>query len=207
MCGTSTGPVPSAIAGLFAADGNGAFTRTYDENCGGTSNSVSNQTGAYSVASNGRTCITTPTTDTVAYVVSSNQAFILGTDSSVFFGSGEPQAAGPLSNSSVMGTYAGFNSTMATFGAGTFSGEFTADGATPTGNVTGIQDVSNLSGPNSGVALNATYSVSPSPTNGRGTMSVTSPSAGSAILYVVAASKFVVLSLSDPSPAILVFEQ
>jgi hypothetical protein len=207
ICGTAIGPTPSALAGLFTADGQGAFTRTYDESCGGTSSSISNQAGAYSVASNGRTCITTPTTDTVAYVVSSNQAFILGTDSSTFFGSGEPQAAGPLSNSSVMGTYAGFNSTMATFGAGTFSGEFTADGASPTGSVTGIEDISNLSGPNSGVAFNATYSLSASPTNGRGTMSVTSPSGESAILYVVSGSKFVVVSLSDPNPSVLIFEQ
>src|SRR5882762_981138 len=204
--GGGTGPAPNALAGLFTADGKGAFTRTYDQNCGGTSNSISDQPGIYSVVGNGRTCITTPTTDTVAYVVNSNQAFILGTDSSVLFGFGEPQAAGPLSNSSVMGTYAGFNSTMATFGAGTFSGEFTADGATPTGNVTGIEDVSNLSGPNSGVAFNATYPLLAMPTNGRGTMSVTSPSGGSAILYVVSGSKFVVVSLNDPNPAVFVFQ-
>ncbi len=206
VCGSATGPAPNALAGLFTADGKGAFTRTYDQNCGGTSNSISDQPGIYSVVGNGRTCITTPTTDTVAYVVNSNQAFILGTDSSVLFGFGEPQAAGPLSNSSVMGTYAGFNSTMATFGAGTFSGEFTADGAGPTGNITGTEDISNLSGPNSGVAFNATYSLSASPTNGRGTMSVTSPSGSRAILYVVSGSKFVVVSLSDPNPGALIFQ-
>jgi hypothetical protein len=205
-CGSATGPAPNALAGLFTADGQGAFTRTYDQNCGGTSNSISNQPGIYSVVGNGRTCITTPTTDTVAYVVNSNQAFILGTDSSVMFGFGEPQAAGALANNAVMGTYAGFNSTMATFGAGTFSGEFTADGVSPTGNITGIEDISNLSGPNSGVAFNATYSISSSPTNGRGTMSVTSPSGESAILYVVSGSKFVVVSLSDPNPAVFVFQ-
>jgi hypothetical protein len=95
---------------------------------------------------------------------------------------------------------------MATFGAGTFSGEFTADGATPTGNVTGIEDISNLSGPNSGVAFNATYSLSASPTNGRGTMSVTSPSGASAVVYVISTSKFVVVSLSDPNPGALIFQ-
>jgi hypothetical protein len=207
VCGSGTGPAPNVLAGLLTADSNGGLTLTYDQNCGGTPNFSSNQFGAYGVAGNGRSSITAGTDAWVAYLVSSNQAFLLGTDSSALLGFGEPQAAGALGNNAVMGTYAGFTTSIATFGAGTFSGEFTADGASPTGNITGIEDISNLSGPNSGVAFNATYSLSASPTNGRGTMSVTSPSGGSAILYVVSGSKFVVVSLSDPSPAALVFEK
>ncbi len=207
VCGSGTGPAPNVLAGLLTADSNGALTLTYDQNCGGTPNFSSNQFGTYGVAGNGRSSITVGTAAWVAYLVSSNQAFVLGTDSSALFGFGEPQAAGALANNAVMGTYAGFTTTIATFGAGTLSGEFTADGASPNGNITGVEDISDSSGPNSGVAFNATYSVSASPTNGRGTMSVTSGSGGSAIMYVVSTSKFVAVSSSDPNPAVLSFEQ
>ncbi len=207
ICGGGTSPAPDVRAGLLTADSNGALTLTYDQNCGGTPNFSSNQVGTYSVEANGHSCITVGTAAWVAYLVSSNQAFVLGTDSSVLFGFGEPQAAGALANSAVMGTYAGFTTTIATFGGGTLSGEFTADGASPNGNITGIEDISDSSGPNSGVAFNATYSVSSSPTNGRGTMSVSPGSGGSAIMYVVSTSKFVVVPLSNPNPAIMIFEQ
>jgi len=203
--GGGTSPAPIVRAGLLTADSNSTLTLTYDQNCGGTPNFSSSHMGTYRVAGNGRSSITAGTDAGVAYLVSSNQAFLLGTDSSALLGFGEAQAAGALGNNAVMGTYAGFTTSIATFSAGTFSGEFTVDGASPTGNITGTEDISNLSGPNSGMAFNATYSLSASPTNGRGTMSVTSPSGGSAILYVVSGSKFVAVSLSDPNPAVLIF--
>jgi hypothetical protein len=37
-------------------------------------------------------------------------------------------------------------------------------------------------------------------------MSVTSPSGASAVVYVISTSKFVVVSLSDPNPAALIFQ-
>jgi hypothetical protein len=55
------------------------------------------------------------------------------------------------------------------------------------------------------VAVSASYSISSSPTNGRGTAA--GSIAGSAIAYVVSATKFVMVSLSDPNPAVLIFEQ
>src|SRR5882762_1751824 len=207
VCGSGTGPPSNVLVGLLTADNNGALTLTYDQNCGGTPNFSSNQFGTYGVAGNGRSSITVGTAAWVAYLVSPNQAFLLGTDSSALLGFGEPQAAGALGNNAVMGTYAGFTTSIATFSAGTFSGEFTADGASPTGNVTGIEDIGNLSGPNSGVAFNATYSLSASPTNGQGTMTVTSGSVGSAVVYVISTSKFVAVSLRDPNPAVLIFQQ
>jgi len=206
-CGSGTGPAPNVLAGLLTANSRGALTLTSDQNCGGTPNFSADQFGTYSVEANGHACIDVGTAGAAAFLVNSNQAFILSTDSSVLFGFGEPQAAGALTNSAVMGTYAGFTTRVATFSSGTFSGEFTADGVSPNGNITGIEDVSDTSGPNSGVAFNATYSVSPAPTNGRGTLSFTSPSGGSAILYVVSMSKFVAVPLSNPNPAVLIFEQ
>lgn len=207
VCAAGSAPATRVLAGLLTADGNGGLTLTEDQNCGGTPSFTSNAPGTYSVEANGRSCINVGTTTAVAYLVNPNQAFFLSTDSSVLFGFVESQAAASFANSAVMGTYAGFTSTIVPFGGSAFSGEFTGDGASPSGNLTGTEDTVTVSGPNSGVAFNATYSISSSPTNGRGTMSMTSGSGGSFILYVISPSKFVAVPFSDPNPAILVFEQ
>jgi hypothetical protein len=208
MCGNGTGAVPKAVAGLLTADGNGGFTFSFDENYCRNFGTYPNVPGTYSVANNGRTSLTVGWADFVAYLVSLNQAFLLFTpDSNVLFGFGEPQQAGSVTNADMKGTYAGFASIPVTFGVAVSSGEFTADGANPTGKLTGTQDIGASTGPNSGVAFNATYSVSSSPTNGRGTMTVTSGSGGSAVVYVISASKFVTVSKNDPNPAVLIFEQ
>ncbi len=206
VCGGATGTVPKAVAGLLAADGNGTFNLNFDENYCSAPTSHTGLLGAYIVAINGRTSITVGGNSLVAYLVSLNQTFLLVSDSNVLFGFGEPQVAGSFTNSAVKGAYAGFTTTPTTFGVDVFSGEFTADGASPTGNITGTEDTGASSGPNSGVAFNATYSVSSSPTNGRGTMTVTSGSGGSAVFYVISTSKFVAVP-SDPNPAVLLFEQ
>jgi hypothetical protein len=201
-CG-GTSLSPNVLVGLLTANSNGALTLSYDQNCGGTTTSAAGLLGTYNVAGNGRVSIVVGTEYAYAYMVSSNQVFFV---SSAFFGFGEPQAADSLTNSVVQGRYAGSTSIAATIGVVIFSGEFTADGASPTGHMTGIEDIGAPNGWTSGLSLNATYSVFPSPTNGRGTMSV-SGSVGNAIAYVVSPSKFVVLSLSDPNPAVLIFEQ
>jgi len=198
--------VPKAGAGLLTADGSGAFSLTYDENFCRAPNSITGAPGTYSVASNGRTSITVGGFSLVAYLVNSNQVFLFVSDSNVLFGSGEPQAAGSLTNGVLTGRYAGFATNPVAFGVVVFSGEFSADGASPTGNMTGTEDIGAQSGPNPGVAFNATYSISPSPTTGRGTTTVTSGTGGNAVIYMISPSKFVAVSLSDPNPAILDFE-
>jgi len=206
-CGGATGTVPKAGAGLLTANGNGAFSLTYDENFCRAPNSFTDAPGTYSVASNGRASITIGGFNLVAYLVNLNQIFLFVSDPNVLFGFGEPQAAGSFTNSALKGTYAGFATNPAAFGVVVFSGEFTADGATPAGNITGTEDIGAPSGPNPSAAFNATYSISPSPTNGRGTMTVTSGTGGNAGIYMISASKFVAVSLSDPNPAIMLFEQ
>ena len=203
MCGSGSVPVAIVLVGLLTAGGNGALSLTFDQNCGGATNSVTALMGTYIVATNGRSTMMIGQYNTVAYLVSANQAFFLGTDSSGFV---DPQAAGSLTNSAVQGTYAGSAISPATSNVAIFSGEFTADGASPTGNITGIEDIGASSGPVSGSAFNATYSISSSPTNGRGTMTITSGSGGSAVVYVVSPSKFVVVPLNDPNPAVWIFE-
>jgi hypothetical protein len=142
----------------------------------------------------------------VAYLVSLNQTFLSVSDSNLLFGFGEPQAAA-LTNRAINGAYAGFTTTPATFKVVVFSGEFTSDGSSPTGHITGTEDIGAASGPKPGVAFNATYSVSSSPTNERGTMTVTSGNGGKAVIYTISPSKFVAVSLSDPNPAVLIFQQ
>ena len=206
ICGSGTVGVPKAVAGLLTTNGNGALSLTYDENYCRTPNSVTAAPGTYSVRHNGRTAITIGGNFLVAYLVSSNQAFLFDSDANVLFGFGEPQAAGSFTTSSLKGTYAGFATNPVDFGVVVFSGEFSADGASPTGTMTGTEDIGAPSGPVSGAAFKATYSVSPSPTNGRGTMTVSSGTGGNAIIYMISASKFVAVSQNDPNPAVLDFE-
>jgi len=205
MCSSGSG-VPKAGAGLLTANGSGAFSLTYDENFCRGPNSFTDAPGTYSVTSNGRTSITVGGFNLVAYLVNTNQIFLFVSDVNVLFGTGEPQAAGSFTNSTLKGTYAGFATNPMDFAVVVFSGEFSADGAAPTGNLTGTEDIGAPSGPVSGAAFKATYSISPSPTNGRGTMTVTSGTGGNAVIYMVSPSKFVAVSLNDPNPAVLDFE-
>lgn len=202
-CG-GTSPAPNVIAGALNAAGNGALTLTYDQNCGGASTSFTGLPGTYAVASNGRTAIRIGTNYVAAYLLSSNQAFFLVPDSTVLAGFGESQTAGSLSNASLSGTYAGFTANAMTLNTAIFSGEFTADGASPTGTLAGTEDIGAPSGASLGVATNGTYVISSSPTNGRGT--IAGSIGGSGVVYVISPSKFVVVSLSDPNPAVLLFE-
>src|SRR6266850_804959 len=204
-CGGGTGPAPNVLAGLLTADGIGTVGLTYDQNCGGAPTSVTGLPGTYSVTSNGRAAFRLGGAYVAAYMVSANQAFFIVPDSSVLFGFGELQAAGSFTNSGVNGTYAGSTSAPATLDVVIFSGEFTADGASPTGNIFGVEDIGAPIGTSLGIAANATYSVSSSPTNGRGT--IAGSIGGNGIIYGISASKFVVVSLSDPNPAVLIFEQ
>jgi hypothetical protein len=205
MCGSASG-VPKAVAGLLTTNGNGALSLTYDENYCRAPNSVTGAAGTYSVSSNGRASIRIGGYNLVAYLVNLNQIFLFVSDANVLFGFGETQAAGSFSNSALKGTYAGFATNPVDFGVVVFSGEFSGDGVTSTGNISGTQDIGAPSGAVSGAAFKAAYSVGSSPTNGRGTMKVTSGSGGNAIIYMVSPSKFVVLPLNDPNPAIWDFE-
>src|SRR5216684_1570706 len=204
-CGTVSG-VPKAVAGLLTSNGSGALSLTYDENFCRAPNSVTGAAGTYNVASNGRASITIGGYHLVAYLENSNRVFLFVSDANVLFGVGEPQAAVSFTNSTLNGPYAGYATNPVSFGVVVFSGEFAADGASPTGNMTGTEDIGAPSGPVSGAAFKATYSVTSSPTNGRGTMAVTSGTGGNAIIYMISASKFVAVSQTDLNPAILEFD-
>ena len=205
MYGSGTG---AAEAGQLQADGIGTLTLDFNGACFGEGGG----NGTYLVASNGRTAIRIGNPSSgpyaAAYLVSSNQAFFIVPDPCVSFGFGEPQAPGTLTNGAIAGKYAGSTAIPTYVNDVIFSGEFTADGAIPTGNISGIEDIGAPSGPSLGVPANATYSISISSTyvNGKGWWYVNGSRAG--LIYVISPSKFVVLSW-DPSSyqSLLIFEQ
>ena len=206
-CGSGAMGVPKAVAGLITAGGTGTLNLDFDENYCHAPRTVTGFSGTYGVASNGRTTIALGGYALVAYLASANQAFLFVSDINVLFGLGEPQTDAPFTNGIAKGTYAGVAAYPASFGVTVFSGEFTADGASTTGNISGHEDVGAPSGSVSGEAFNASYSLSSSPTNGRGTMTVSSGTGGNAVFYVISPTKLVALSQDDPNPAILVFEE
>jgi len=203
-CGN--GPTPKTVVGLLTADGSGALSLTYDENYCNTANSIFGAPGTYSIASNGRASITVGGYNLAAYLVDLNYTFLFVSDSNVLFGVGERQTATSFTNASLKGPYAGYATNPLSFGATVFSGEFAANGLAPTGTLSGTEDIGASSGPNPGVGFNATYSVSSTPTNGRGTMTVTSGTGGNVVFYMISPSKFVAISQNDRNPAVLDFE-
>ena len=206
-CGNVSGTVPKAVAGVLTGNGAGSFSLTFDENFCGAPRSVTATPGTYTVQSNGRTTMTLNGDGVVGYLVDTNEAFLFSTDPTVLLGFGEPQTAGALTNSSVAGPYAGVATDPTAFTVNVFSGEFSGNGASPTGSLAGHVDIGAASGSQSGASFAATYAVSSSPTNGRGTVNLTSPSGGSAIAYVISPTKFVVVPMSDPNPAVWKFDR
>jgi hypothetical protein len=190
-------------AGLLTADGIGLLTVDFNGACWGEGGG----NGSYTVASNGRTAIRAGGGYAAAYLVSSNEAFFILPDSCASFGFGEPQAQGTITNSAIAGNYAGSTAIPTSVRDVIFSGEFTADGASPTGSISGIEDIGAPSGPSLAVPANATYSVSVSSTyvNGKGWWYVNGSRTG--IVYVISPSKFVVVSWDPSSQSLLIFEQ
>jgi hypothetical protein len=102
-----SGSIAEAQVGLF-----GGILQTFnlisDQNNGGTLSSPAGS-GAYSIT-NGRVSLSGSGFQNslpVLYMVSDNQAFIIGTDSAVSFGFMTPQSPPPFSNTSLSGVYAG----------------------------------------------------------------------------------------------------
>jgi len=205
-CGNVTGTVPKAVAGVLTPNGAGTFSLSFDENFCGAPRAVTATPGTYTVASNGRTSMTLNGDGVIGYLVDANTGFLITTDPAVLSGFGEPQATGALTNSSVTGPYAGVATDPTAFTVNVFSGEFSANGASPTGSLTGHVDIGDASSSQSGASFAATYAVSSSP-NGRGTVNLTSPSAGTAVVYVISPTKFVVVPMSDPNPAVWQFDR
>lgn len=217
-CGSGDGG-----GGLINANGIGGLSLTLDLGCvwgGGATDAP----GTYVVAPNGRTDIrhTSNGGYAAAYLVGTNQAFLITPDTlsstSAPSGFGEPQAAGPFTNSSVQGTYVGYTVSPSSLYQTIFSGVFTADGASPTGTLTGTEDISAASGARLAVATTAQYSLS---SEGKGSISGSfganfppDPYNFPGVIYDISPSKFFVISSGNISgsgpivyPVLLIFEQ
>jgi len=206
-CGNATGTIPKAVAGLLTGNGAGGFSLSFDENFCRAARAVTNTPGTYSVGSNGRTTMALNGDRVVGYLVGANEGFLFSADPAVLSGFGEPQTAGAVPNSSVAGAYAGVATDPTAFAVTVFSGEFSANGANSTGNLTGQVDIGDSAGSHSGLPLAATDAVSSWPVKGRALVNLTTPTGEVAVAYVVSASKFVVVSLSDPNPTVWEFDR
>jgi hypothetical protein len=187
--------------GQFMGSG-GSFSVTSDQNTAGTLTSPSG-TGTYNVGTNGR--VTFPTGSgfqnslPVLYLVTTNQAFIIGTDSAVSFGFMTPQSGSPFTTASLSGTYAGGSlapvdpsvSNVVTVGVAVLN------------TLTITQDVSNSNGLSLNQATGATALTNA--TTGRFTATLGSTSE---ILYMVSPSQYFALGgATDPTARVDSFGQ
>ncbi len=188
-------PQADAVLGSFTADGHGNATTSLDENRGGTLTQQQVSQGTYSVASNGKVTLTGfGGTPPILYLANSNQAFVVGQDTSVASGNVEPQTTPPpFTNLSILGTYLGGTITPVESPIVDAVSFLFADG---NGNFNGIQ---NFSGPTGTGTQNllATYQV-----DSTGRAVLTGTPAG--IMYVVSTKRIVLLPTGD-TPVLSVF--
>lgn len=201
--GSSEAGGSHVVLGVVTFDGSGNATFSTDENNAGTLVMVAGS-GTYTTpdASTGRFALTPPQgiPPLTGYLVSANQAFVVGVDAGVTAGSFQSQSAGTFSNSSLDITgFCGdrgfaigpvpppYGVLPATLSAGAV----TFDGA---GNVSFVSD-QNVDGTLLSAQTSSTsYSVA---SNGRVILG-----SGSYILYIISPTEFVSMSTTtaDPNP-------
>jgi Putative Ig domain len=196
--GTALGQV-----GLFTPDGSGTMSTSFDQSTGGGVPVTSSGTYTVSSTTNGRVTLTTSgiaSPDPVLYLVTSNEAFIVGADTGVTFGFMKPQTnPGTFSIASLSGTYAGGSLAPILSSASDQVDIAIADGA---GNLTFTTDVASSGGlTQNQTPPSATYSLD---TTGRGTE--TENSSTTAIFYLVSPTEFWSVSL-NPNATIEIFQQ
>lgn len=191
----------SVLAGLLSANGANGITATLDANAGGTITSAPLATGSYSVAANGR--VTTSGIGNqlaVLYLVAPNQAFLIGQDPAASSGIVEAQSGGPSFSAASLISYFSFGPPLSGSPAvsdkssNDFVGSLLADGVA---NLSGKLDEAAPTGiPSSNLALKATYTVA---ANGRGAMSVSTPSVLPAqiVFYVVSPAEIRAISAAS----------
>jgi hypothetical protein len=167
---------------------------TSDQNTASTLTSPSG-TGTYSIGTNGRVMLatttssgfqnSTTTSQPVFYLVTMNQAFIIGTDTAVSFGFMAPQSGSPYLATSLSGTYAG--GSLAPVDPGVSNVVSIAVAGLNTLTIT--QDVSNTNGLNSSQATGTTALTDAATGRFTATLGTTSE-----ILYLVSPTQYFALS-------------
>ena len=194
---TGSGTESEATFGTIAGNGSGSANITIYDDYGGSLTSDSGPCG-YTVASNGRTTLPCGTGTPVLYLTGVNTALMLGTENSVQSGEAEPQAAGPLSNASVSGTFFLGTDAVVLQSALTDVGSITLDGS---GGITEVTDFASTSNRIANTYGTLTYTVNPDGTFILGGFGTTA--AG----IVVSDSKFVMMGHLIGMPSILPAEK
>jgi len=178
------------------------LTMASDVNTGGTLTTGANLSGAtYTVASSGRVTMTNSgiaSPDPILYLVSQNQAFLVGTDAAVTFGFLENQSGEPFTAASLSGTYAGGSLAPIVPAASDQVDIGIADGVS---NLALTTDASTSSGLFQNQTTTASYTVAPS---SRGTLTVNGTQTG--VIYVVSPTEFVRLG-ADTNAMVENFQQ
>jgi hypothetical protein len=138
-------PTPEATAGFVTTNGTGSFSINADQNSAGTMGTVCSS-ATYSVVSNGRMTLSNPVQcgggsggghSPTFYLIGQNQAFIVGTDGSVSFGTMTPQTGSGFTVASLSGNYFGGSQQPVDSNSKAQDVAITSDGA---GNLTGASD-------------------------------------------------------------------
>ncbi len=196
---------PTVIAGLVTTTGTSAtYSYSADKNQGGTMTTPSDA-GTFSVSSNGRVALASSEgmPPTVLYLIASNQAFVIGTDIGVDYGTLQAQSGSSFTDASLNGNYFGGSRHPQSAAVGEEADSLTFNGSDT---LSGTLDQNGSGGPQS-EALSADYSVS---SNGR---VVVSQSATPVMyLYIISTSQFVALPVSsaqnaDTDPKLVDFHQ
>jgi hypothetical protein len=183
--------------GVFQAV-SGSFSLTSDQNTGGTVTSPVGS-GTYSIA-NGRVTLTGSGFQNslpVLYMVSDNQAFMIGTDSAVSFGFMTPQSGEPFSDASLSGTYAG--GSLAPVDPSVSN--VVSIAVAGSGSVTVTSDISNANGLSQNQASEGVASVA---ANGR--VAVTENGSTVEILYLASPAQYFAL-VTDATARVDLFAQ
>jgi hypothetical protein len=188
-----------ATVGVLTSSGaEGTWTFTGDANHWGT---VETETasGAFSVASNGRMMWgASGSENPVFYLVGPNQAFYIGTNNAVEFGSLTPQTGSDFTNASLSGLYVGGSQQPESWNVSQHVASLQADG---NDNVTGTDDRNNMNGPTT-ESVSTTYAVS---SYGRVVAPASGPPTG--IIYMISPSQFVFLDATSSNPGVQDFHQ
>jgi Putative Ig domain len=153
-------PAPDAIAGFVTTNGSGSFAINADQNDAGTMGTVCSS-ATYSVSSNGRMTLSNPVQcggggggghSPTFYLIGQNQAFVIGTDGSVTFGTMVPQTGSGFTVASLSGNYFGGGEQPVAPNGKSQVTAITADGA---GNISGTSDQDKPQNCGSGCVLTA----------------------------------------------------
>jgi hypothetical protein len=201
----SATPFPDVKVGLYTFNGTSTASLSADENRGGTA-STDTLSGSYTVAANGRVAMSLTTglsgcTDcvgsgtTYAYLVGTNQGFLMDFNAGASAGSFEPQTATGITAATLSGSYA-----LGTLGplvqsVDEIEGVLTSNG---TGSIASTVDVNSDGVLSPDTTITATYVMA-----GSGRATVTPVGSDNSVLYVVSATKAVQLDLQTANPAVV----